>query len=284
MENIFTQQRPLANPKHDENKGNTSSKAFRRRRFTLIELLVVIAIIAILASMLLPALSSARLKAQSVQCINNLKQCGMEGFMMYAADFGDLVYIHNGNVAWPGIFKGFSSDGEYQAPTVSSNNPQNLGYLRSWKTMRCPMLDQKIPTSWAYCYGGPRLLRDLLVCKVGMFMVTNSNGLGADPWFVNLNSMFNHSYNFGLGDSMFVSGDKLQQHATVSVQFTTTTSTRGIIHLRHANAANVWFWDGHAATNSPKDFTTMGKFVKNPNSGGFNLALPQGTILNVRGK
>ena len=87
-----------------------------KKHFTLIELLVVIAIIAILAAMLLPALSAARERARIANCISKLKQTGL-GLIMYAGDNDSRIPGNNHCNTCKGIWKtgnySWTGDPEY---------------------------------------------------------------------------------------------------------------------------------------------------------------------------
>ena len=209
----------------------------KRRTFTLIELLVVIAIIAILAGMLLPALSKARAKAQSSSCLNNLKNIGM-ALTSYVGDHDDFIP--------PNISK------------TKTNNDANWAAL----LVKDSYLPQGIficPTTHSYKYA-----KTVLEYRLTLEAEWNN------PWQLN---WITYGMNLGIGSNWVETtlaatlptlkiGQEKNPSQTIAVadcrKFDESTAS-GFHYLnwyisscrvedRHSGAANIVWLDGHASS------------------------------------
>lgn len=246
------------------------SRTSVHKNFTLIELLVVIAIIGILASMLLPALKTARETAKSAVCMSNLKQCGL-ALAGYATDCDNWIIgggCHEDYVDYPkiaGLMMGYG-----YAPKVgqfNDNIKQGLKRVPFGQVFQCPSLppprsykeaNVTFPSlgfnSHSYqSYG----LRVFAYNTYFPGEKQSATSVYVNRRLIKMNSLYKPTELPFMVDNLkdvklpsgIYAGDRTQwaDWSTGSGDFGNgwNNPNGGGLHMRHNKQANVWFPDGH---------------------------------------
>ena len=205
----------------------------KKKEFTLIELLVVIAIIAILAAMLLPALSKAREKARAISCVSGMKQMGL-AFDMYCADFNSVTpiayaYYPEEQVSW-----------EYKLPIYIGPQSTFWKYNGTWSVpdgvWHCPSATG-YTASCQYDYGYNAQFTKY---------VTPGHAKNVTVSLDNLKTM--HSSNSGPSSTLAFTEVSIGG----SLIYYNASATANKISYRHNNGINIVWADGHVTTKTTK--------------------------------
>ena len=225
------------------------------RIFTLIELLIVIAIIAILAGMLLPALKAAGNKAKSISCMSNQRAC-IQLLSMYVDSSKEWFPASMDVIFWEGKDRNtywgdrLVINGYLPKPAEGSFNTV---LLCPFKSKTSPETDGAWKSFMGISYG---------MIKGHADLGGTVSQYSADPtyYFLHRQRMAKEKQIPLGGDSIYKATSPRQVSALYSA-YRSSNVNRGIIggnrlmHLRHSNAANAFFTDGHVATMQKQDFT-----------------------------
>ena len=212
-----------------------------RREFSLIELLVVIAIVAILASLLFPALSLAKRSSYDVACKGNLRQLGM-AFSLYADDYDGWVTQQNYCWTWYEPIRPYTG--------VQTFDPNNS---TTWKLFGCPSMIV-IKASVDYNMYGTMFNADLTLPWISRVTTPST------AWFQNFyrrtkDTAYPNKNDVFLADDMCISSTYGNAQCSTCFPFFTpgTPGSYAYVHARHSHKANLWCVDGHVAAVSENE-------------------------------
>jgi len=244
--------------------------------FTLIELLVVIAIIAILAAMLLPALAKAKVRAQAISCINNMKQLQL-GSTLYQGDNSDLYPgnlvgggLNPGEETWVAGSCGVSLNGAVDGPAGCSTNINYLGvagttfqdggtktlygsigpYAKAAGTYKCPA-EKSIDKYWK----APRVRS----CSANMYMGMTDRqmqlgGFGIDARVINFRKPSDFGPRLGPANCfVFLDENPLSLNDGYFEYIAAGTGINDRPAVNHGNSSSFSYADGHAELHKWQD-------------------------------